>query len=270
MKKIRKYTVKYHFCTVIAMAFMFFSCSQNDNSTPINSQTTSGVKYSGEEILKGLFFFNNKISDGIPQLAELKSQIRNTDNFAEVSKSMDELSEISVNFINAKYPTFFKELETKVYSGNLYEISSVLDQAAKYIEQAGLSSVKFQAAFMMGKKINEDPNLKEQISKLDLSTSEGMNQLKLITEKISGNHKTYRGGTCTFFAAALAVAYVGVIAVSIAVGAYSVYLKVAYWGPVMKIEDPKYVTVFLNEDGTETDISREVLISQTGTFFKKK
>ena len=265
MKKIRKYTIKYHFCTVIAMSFMFFSCSQNESSTPTNLQTASAVKYSGEEILKGLFFFKNKISDGIPQLAELKSKIRNTDNYVQVSKSMDELSELSVNFINSHYPTFFKELETKVYSGNLYEISSVLDQAAKYIEQAGLSSEKFQASFLMGKKINEDANLKDQISKLDLSTPEGINKLNVIINSINGNN-TANKGTCvvSVVAGAIAAVYVGVAAVSIVVAAYSVYFKVAYWGSKLPPVEMPYQPV----DPKVTKIEREVLMAQTGAFFK--
>ena len=267
MKFIRKQSKG--IALILGLSFLFVSCSQNEDNSNLK---TNAVKYSGEDILKGLFFFKNEITDGVPQLAQLKSKIQKTENFSEVSEYINDFSDISISFINLHYPNFFNDLQTKVYSGNLYAISAVLDQASKYIEQAGLSSDKYRSAFLMGEKINSDENLKKQISELDLSTSEGMEKLKVIIDGISTTNINGKN-TCitSVFAAALAVAYVGVVAVSIAVGAYSVYFKVAYWGPEEKLPKEikrEYADDFLLADeGIKVNIEREILVAQTGDFF---
>jgi hypothetical protein len=43
MKKIRDFVLKHHFCTVFAISFLFFSCSQNENASPNNSQATKEI-----------------------------------------------------------------------------------------------------------------------------------------------------------------------------------------------------------------------------------
>ncbi|WP_124019549.1 hypothetical protein [Flavobacterium sp. HTF] len=256
MKLIRSKSRKIAF--FLSLSFLFVSCS--DENIIENHQS----KYSGEDIFNGLFFFKNDISEGIPQLAHLKYKIQEAKNYNEIRESMDEFSKLSVDFINSHYPEFFNDLQKKVYSGNLYSISAVLDQASKYIEQAGLSSDKYRAVFLMGKKISNDDNLRKQISELDLSTSEGMDKFKAIIDNNNGTNINGKN-TCitSAFAAALAVAYVGVVAVSIAVGAYSVYFKVAYWGPQERIPVPDDL---LHDDGG-VRIERERFIAQTGEFF---
>ncbi|WP_123924586.1 MULTISPECIES: hypothetical protein [unclassified Flavobacterium] len=266
MKLIRKHSKI--IASMLGLTFLFVSCSQNEDQVSGNAR-----KYSGEDIFRGLFFFKNDIADGIPQLSQLKSKIQKTKKFDEIKESMNELSEISIEFINLHYPNFFNDLKFKICSGNLYEISIVLDKASQYIEEAGLSSEKFQSAFLMGRKINSDDNLKKQISGLDLSTSDGMNELKVIIEGLNATSITGKN-TCitTAAVAALAVFYVAVAAVSIAVGAYSVYFKVAYWGPLEEKLPDEILTEFpdefsLSDDGGRVRIEREVLIAQTSDFF---
>lgn len=267
MKSIREESKKIAF--LLSMAFLFFSCANDYNPNAINQK-----KYSGEDIMNGLFFFKNEITEGIPQLAQLKSKFKKSENFGEISLSIDEFSKFSINYIKIHYPNFLNDLQTKVYSRNLYAISDAMNQASRYIEQAGLSSDKYRSAFLLGKKINNDDNLKKQISELDLSTTEGMNQFKLIIENAEMTNVNGKN-TCitTAFAAALAVFYVAVGAVSIAVGAYSVYFKVAYWGPGELIPQEEFpdkekegVAVPFGDE--VVTIEHEVLIAETGDFFR--
>lgn len=262
---------------IIGLNFIFFGCSQNDEITSSKNNSNlditsdivkrNGVKYTGEEIIQGLFFFSNGISDGIPQLAQIKSKITYPNSYSQVSNSMNELSEISINFIKLHYPTFLNELQTTMYSGNLYEIGNVLEKAAIYIEQAGLSTEKYQSAFLAGKKIADDEILSTQISQLDLSTPEGMNQLNTLMSGVNGT-KIDSSNRCVAFAGAAAVFYVAVAAVSIAVAAYSVYFKVAYWGPRVKSGTTIHpLNIYTSNGGV--DIERDIFISQIGQFFTK-
>lgn len=273
MKLIRNQARK--IALLMSTSFLFFSCSQNEIGTENENSTSSlykkdGVKYTGAEIVEGLFFFKNDVADGIPQLAQIKSQIKNYDNYSAVSSSMNELSAISIDFINNHYPNYLNELQTTVYSGNLFKIGEALEQTAKYIEQAGLSSTKYQSAFLVSDKIYDNEALRNEISALDLSTPEGMNRLNQIVSAESELNINNNDGqrVVTLVAGAIAAVYVGVVAVSIAIAAYSVYFKVAYWGggSCRRSCSPNQQANIYISNG-EIMLEREVLISQIGTFF---
>ena len=226
MKKIRNHVKK--IALFLSFSILFISCSENEQGlkTNLTSLERNGEKYTGEEIFRGIFFFENDVSEGIPQLAQLKSEILGGSNNIETLKSLKELSNISVNFINDKYPNYFKELQAKIYSNNLFEINEALNLSSELIEQAALSSEKFQSIFLFGKKMQTDTVLQEEVAALNLNTETGKQELKYI---ISLNTPTNESGFIGIWAAVAAV-YVVVAVVSIVIGAYSVYFKVAYWG----------------------------------------
>jgi hypothetical protein len=262
------------FSLVVILGLLFNSCSKEDetksnvDTKSSNLQLRTG-KYSGAEILEGLFFFKNDIADGIPQLVQIKSQIKNYNNYLVVSNSMDELSKLSIDFINQRYPNYLNELQTAVYSGNLFLIGEKLQQTAKYIEQAGLSSVKYQSAFLTSDKIYDNPALRAQIAALDLSTPAGMTSLNQIVSSQSVVTANNSNGRCVAVAGAVAAVYVGVVAVSIVVAAYSVYFRVVYWGggSCRRACSPlQQANIYLANGGVQ--LERDVLISQIGTFFK--
>lgn len=274
MKKIRRHLRE--LSLLLSVSILFFSCSQYDDigSGNIDEQTNSklfkkdGQKYSGEEILEGLFFFKNDISNGIPQLVEVKASMLKGDTSLEVDNTISELSQVSIDFINKNYPTFFNDLQAKMYSGNLFEVSSAIDMSARLIEQAGLSSEKFQAIFLASKKVANSETLQAQISSLDLSTKEGIEELGEIIKSSRGT-EIDNSNNCVAFAGAAAVFYIAVAAVSIAVAAYSVYYKVAYWGPRVK-GDPSIAeerNIYISDGGVE--IERDILVSQIGRSFSQ-
>ena len=193
----------------------------------------------------------------------IKSKIESLNENNRVKNSIDELSTISVSFINAKYPTFFNDLQTAMYSGNLFEIENKMNLGAKLIEQSMLSSEKYSKIFAISEMVQENPEIMSKIQNLDLTNEKELAELKsLLTKSKSNQSGDMVDSALVFFAAALAVAYVGVVAVSIAAAAYSVVTKVAYWDP---FESEKQIQKVLIDD--KPSISREVMISEIGDFF---
>ncbi len=247
----------------MAITMLLFSCSQyediNGNEEKSNLYARTGKNYTGEEIFRGLFFFQNDIADGIPHLKNIKQAL---DEVGETKLSMEELSNISVNYIKNNYPNFFNDLKKKLESGNLYEISDILDFSGKLIEQSALTSEKYQSAFLFGIDIKTNENLRNQINSLDLSTQAGVDELnQIITDYLDG--LGYQTNSLIWaFAAAV---YFVVGAVSIAVAAYSVYYKVAYWGPRVKSTG---ISKNLFKAGNNTiSVEREIFISELGNYF---
>ena len=255
MKLIRKHARK--IALMFSLSFLFVSCSQNEANETSSIKTDSGLykrdgeKYSGEQIFRGLFFFQNDIADKIPQLSQIKSDMANNSNSNTITTSLNELSNISVEFIKNKYPNYFNELEEKIYSGNLYEISNELNYSSKLIEQSALSSDKYHSAFLFGKELQINENLQQQVSNLDLTTPNGIQTLNQLILDNTGTPENNIFGVTIF--------YVIAAVVSIAAVLYSVYVKVAYW-------DLKTSNVY-NSDGVEVKIEREILINEIGTLF---
>jgi SdpC family antimicrobial peptide len=247
----------------MASTMLFFSCSQYDNDLDsLNLELENSVKYSGEEIFKGLFFFQNDITKNISHLEGIKTEIESIKNDRnEVVKSLEELSEISVSYINEKYPFFFNKLQTAMYSGNLYEIESSLNKSVKMIEQATLTSDKYSQAFLIGEKIQNNPELKNQILKLDLNNENDVKKFRDLVSQIS-NIDEVGTNKAIFFAGAAAVFYIVAAAVSFVVAAYSVITKAAYWD-ITKVSSDALIS-------ENSSVTKEVIIAEISTFFNQK
>ena len=160
----------------MASLILFTSCEQYENDTLTTSPENSIAKFSGEDLFKGLFFFQNDISKNISYLNNVKLEIEKLKNERnKISTSLKELSDISINYINEKYPDFFDELQQTMYSGNLYDIEKGLNKSVKLIEQAILSSNKFSKSFIVGQKIYNKPELKDKMYNV------GMNIYNILT-----------------------------------------------------------------------------------------
>lgn len=265
MKSIRKHISK--FSLIMGLSMLLFSCSQyEDTNKPTETNSNlfkkNGAKYSGEEIFRGIFFMQNDISDGISEISKIKAIMLLNNDKDKIFNSLNSLSEISVNFIKTKYPTFFDDLNKAMYSGDLYQISDILNLSGKLIEQAGLSSDKTQAAFLFGQAVQVNEELRNQITQLDLSTQEGINQLNILIHDYTNSPNQTSSILCW---AVVCVFYIAVAAVSIAAVAYSVYYKVAYWGP--RVSSGRS-NIFSSEGSIV--IEREFFIKNVGVFFSNK
>lgn len=229
-----------------------------DNSTPTSqTENRSSDSYGGEEIFRGLFFFQNEIPDGIPQLANIKEMIYNNPQSNEVDTLLTEIANISIQFANVNYPNFFEDLEAAIYSNNLYQISNAMDLSADIINQALLSSDEYSILFSLGEDFKNNETLRNQIAKLDLTKEEDQQKLIDIIEDHTGENISNLALAIPIFVLVVAVAifYVGVAAVSIAVAAYSVVTKAAYW---------EWDEVFKSHT---QDIGEEMLIAEIGRYF---
>ena len=257
MKTIRKHLKS--ISMLMTLCILFISCEKYDSFTESNvTENMNFAKngtYSGEEIFKGLFFMDNQISDGIPQISAIKSEILNQDDGEELIAQLSELRDISVDFINKNYPNLFNDLKTAVYSNNYFKIDQKVKESAMIIEQAGLASSKYSSAFKFGKEVRENEQLRNELSQLDLTDA---NDVQAFHDILDDYDLDYTTNSLVFFAAALAVFYIAVAAVSIAVAAYSVITKVAYWDAFDWFKTNQHST-----------IEKELFISEIGSFFSK-
>jgi SdpC family antimicrobial peptide len=258
MKQIRKFANKV--AMVLAFSLLSASCSQYDDDAVLESRDQA--KYSGEELFKGLFFFQNDIAENIVHLKDIKSSITKLKYKNEIEKSLTDMSSISVNFINMKYPSFFKELEDVLYSGNRFEIQKKMNLSVKMIEQALLTSKKYSSILKIGKEVASDKVLMEKVMNVDVTNEKG--QLEM--QKILSENSTYKYveeaiavAVVVFVVGALAIAYTIAGAVSAVVTAYSVVTEVVYWvAQDSSLEASKLYT--------EKSLKQEIIIDDLSNF----
>ena len=246
----------------MGITLLFFSCSQYDDISSQNIEAST--EFSGEEIFKGLFFFQNDIANNISDLKEIKSKIESLDDSNKIASSLSDLSNISISYIKENYPKFFDDLKITMNSGNLYEIEKKMNLSAKIIEQSMLTSEKYSKIFAINNAVEKNPELLQRITELDLTKEKDLSQLKQIIRDNQIDIGDVES-TLVFFAAALAVFYVGAIAVSIAAVLYSVVTKAAYWDPTEKLAESQKIAF-----SEESTISRELMIAEIGKYFSEQ
>lgn len=234
----------------MSFLILFASCNQYDDSIVNYTQVS---KHSGEEIFKGLFFFQNDIAQQIPTIKGVWDELGDLKSNNEVISSLKEMSEISVNFINKNYPHFFNKMQTTMYSGNLFEIEKLLNTSGEIIEQAALTSEKFTKAYRVGKQIGNDQELINKILKLDLNNPKDVAKFKNI---LSSQNNVADINFSPVWAVALAV-YIVVGAVSFVVAAYSFWVKVAY---AERFTENSY--------SDKKDLGREIVILEVSNYFE--
>lgn len=263
MKQIRKSARK--IALVMSSALLFVSCSQYDDATTPNEKSNSGItqrigdKYTGEQIIKGLFFFQNDISDNIAFLSEFKKSLKKQNNYYQSLDELNKMSVVSIDYIKKNNPAFLDEFQNAIYSNNYFEINKKMNEAVLLMTTALKVSTKYSDAIKFAEGIQNNPELKQFVTSIDLSTEEGKAKLNTYLEDHPELQYTgdKQNAAIPIFVAAAAVAYVAVAVVSMAAVMYSVYYKVAYW-------DKQNLT-----DLSETSITREVAIADISNYFQK-
>ncbi len=261
--KVTRKIAQNPFMAIFMSGLIFFTTSCTKGAlNPVSAGNSKYADYSGEDIFKGLFFFQNELSDDVSHVKEIKSEMNNLvlngdvkltaerSNLTEkdINTSIKEMSDITISYISKNYPTFFDEFEQVMKSGNFYEMERVMDLSSQLIDQSLLSSEKYQVASIINKELGKDSELKEQILALDLTKKEDAKKLEILLNSVEGlGGKVHQ--KAAFFAAVLAVAYIAVGAVSFVVAAYSVVTKAAYW-------DPTKVTTSISKEVVIADINK--------------
>lgn len=274
MKKIRRISENPIAISLVLFNFIFVSCNQDEfvensgqeqlhkKETITKSSTNrQGIK-TGEEIIRGIFFFQNEISDEVGFLHDFKQDIQKHSNYYETEKSMKEMSDVTIDYIKANNPEFLNELQRAFYSNNLYEIDKKLDECVDLLTKALESSDKYSKAIEFGYKVQNDEKLKTFISSVDLSTEAGQSQLSTFLNenpeyKIMADNSV--NAAIPIFVGAAAVAYAVAAVVSIAAVLYSVYYKAAYW--------PKKGLSF-EEMYKQNTLTREYVIAELTNYFQ--
>lgn len=255
MKKFRQ--LSQNPLVILFLIFNFIYVNANRTEIVVDQFKSKHLQKSGEEIFKGLFFLQNDISENVESLKNLKTQIENSKNGNQTLSYLKNLSQESTSFIKQKYPDFFEKLQKAMYSGNLYEIDNYLKESVILVEQAGLASTKYSGLFTFSNMIKNNETLKNQIVKLDLSNPKDSQTLKNILNEFSVKENftqlcAVAGAFCVFYAIAAAV--------SIAVAAYSVVTKMAYWDPTESLTGANIEPA--------KQLSKDLLVNQIDNYFR--
>lgn len=254
MRIIRSFTKNPLTIAILLIAFLNLSCNQDDM---IESYTDNSLneKYSGEDIMKGLFFFQNNISDDVSFLHDFKNQLYNLRDSKEIDVELKNFSEVATNYINTYRPSFFNEFQSAMYSDNYYLIKNKLDECAIMIGNSLAMSDKYSDAFQFA-ELKNSPEFMEFISSVDLTTIEGQQQLNGFLNANPEFRYDENGQKVAIpiFAGAVAVVYVAVAAVSIAAALYSVVTKAAYWDP-------------FGQSVGKNELSKEIIVKELSNYF---
>ncbi|MCD9617428.1 hypothetical protein [Chryseobacterium gleum] len=274
MKKFRRIAQNPFAISLVLFNFIFVSCNRDEiveNQAEQQLQQKGIItknlvskqsQKTGEEIIRGIFFFQNEISDDIPFLYKFKQDIQKRSNYFQTESSLKEISDVTIDYIKINNPEFLNDLQKAFYSNNLFEIDQKLDECVTILTKALESSDKYSEAIQFGYKIQNDEKLKKFIEGVDLSTTQGQTQLESFLNQ-NPEYKMMQEGSVNaaipIFVGAAAVAYAVAAVVSIAAVLYSVYYKAAYW--------PKKGLSFEEVYQGDT-LTREYVIAELANYFQ--
>lgn len=241
MKKIR-IIVSNPFVVTFMSSLILLTTSCTKKHLHPSSVSSKYADYSGVDILNGLFFFQNQLSDDISYLRDIRSDISDLvqdDNLnlspdgngalteENFDMHMSKMSDITVSYISEKYPDFFVEFEQVMKSGNFYAMEKSLNLATQLIDQSLLSSEKYRHASVINRTLDKNPGLKDEILSLDLFDSEDRKKFELLLN--SSDEIDISSSVNSGIVVAVAVAVVAVVAVAVAAVVATVVTKVTVW-----------------------------------------
>lgn len=261
MKQIRKHASK--IATVLSLSLLFISCSKEAVTSEINEKLNQSMisrvsDMDGVTLFKGIFFFQGDLANNINALKYENEHINSLKNGKQIKQVLNNFSDEAINFILKIDSNYFENFKSVIYSGNNFEIQKVLSNSAKLIELAGKSSEVYGSYFNIAEEVSNDELIKEKISKIDLNTIEGQEELKNLLDISSENNANKEMIPCTpgavfcvYYLAALAVSYA--IAAYTAIAAANVLVYAGAW------------VYSLTENSTE--IETESLVADISNYF---
>jgi SdpC family antimicrobial peptide len=246
----------------MAVSLLVASCTQNAGITSeaaINAKSLN-LKYSGQEIFEGLFFFQNDLALQVSQLKEVATKMEETRiQNPETATYISGLAASTSEYINSNYPTFFEDFKAAMYSGDYYRIDQAIKQAGRLIEQAILTSEEYSSLYALGKEIGKDPELIAEIQSLDMTDKEDAEKLEALLANVKGFDEV--DSKAVGVAAVVAAVYLVAGAVNTVVAAYyliaaaAVVTKLALWD-VFKLGSPE-----------DSELADEMLVAEIGSLF---
>jgi len=236
MKTIRKFAKSSSF--LLASLILFLTSCKKDNtesnqvintnesvSATGNSRSSQSLlaEYSGEQLFKGIFFFEGDVAELIPNLANLK-----LNNFAS---SQDELDGIRATYdaimdeIIIKHPDFYNNFKEAIISRNHIQIKQELIFASDLIQNEITVLQNLQEARQYANEV-------ESSTDMNLSTIEQHSNSEQFRSEINDeiiSHDIPNEETIAGIVGVFVVALAGVAVVAVA-GAYIiVYNEIGLW-----------------------------------------
>ncbi|MEE4248525.1 MAG: hypothetical protein V2I33_24355 [Kangiellaceae bacterium] len=235
MKTIRRFAKSSSFFLTSLILFLT-SCHKNHNdydssanntaSGSINSRSSgqsSLAQFTGEQLFKGIFFFEGEVAELIPNLSNLKLEnfVSNEDELngarATYNAIMDE--------IVLKHPNFYNNFKTVVLSKNHVQIRQELIFASNLIQTEIAVLQNLQEARQFANEVKSNTNM--SLSSVEQSGNSAQLRNEINDEIL--NHDIPNEETIAGIVGVVVVALAGVAVVAVA-GAYIiVYNEIGLW-----------------------------------------
>jgi hypothetical protein len=215
-------------CIAFGLALNLVGCQTNVMQEIMpQSRNISGGRteetirsYSGEELFRGIFFFQGIVSEKVAMYSQITSLLKNAD--AKVLAARNEIANDIFNDCQKLYPEYLVELENSVKTKNFYAIEQCLYKGNKILEILILQNPKYSEQIKFAKAKVESLDLKNYDLENQESRNKFLQDLNKSYQSDNGlSNTTLSGdvnGTCLFFAAVVAVAlWNSVAAVNVAV-----------------------------------------------------
>jgi hypothetical protein len=256
MKSIRKKSQVLSFFMAITM--LLFSCSQYEQSDFLKNNNTKN--YSGEEIFKGIFFFQGEIPQKITLLKDEYIKLNSHKKNEQINQTLNDFATETIAFIKTIDKNYFDNFSKVMKSGNNFKIQETLVFAAKLIDLAGKSSKQYSSYFLLSEKIINDEILMNKIKNIDLNTEKGQEEIVKLLDFKQANNSNVRACTpgavfCVYYLAAVAVSYA--VAAYTVIAAANVIVKLAAW-------------VWAVEDVSKSNINTENMVFEISNLFSQK
>ncbi len=258
MKKIREIAQNPILIGLLLFNFVFVSCNRDEIIKDQIEQNIS--RKSGEEIVKGLFFFQNDISDKIEFISDFKENIKSNKNYYQTIEELKSMSEFSIKYIKKNNPNFLKSFQNAMYSGNYYDINNKMNECVKLLSESLQNSSKYSNSIKYVNKIKDNVKFQKFIKETDLSSNEGKEKLSRFINENPDLQYTGNDVGVPIVWGAVAIVYVAVLAVSMAAALYSVYVKAAYWS----LESNPF------QNSSENSITKEFAVKEIANYFKNE
>lgn len=195
-----------------------------ENQSYLNKGSSDIEKLTGEEIFRGIYFFEGDVPDMIPSMdsASTKAFIENLDQ--DIKDNLADFKQELVTKIQANNSTFFNDFKRDITSGNHFKIKEALDK----------SMFEYEKVIMSYSEINDvvDEFENSNIQYEDFIDSNGEFDTELYKSTLADLFGDYNGGNTSelFFCAAIVAAVVVIIYYGAAIfGAVGVVGGIYLW-----------------------------------------
>ena len=159
MKNIRKIAKNPLFCSfLIGLIYLSTGCTKEQI---LNSKTDSSeIKYSGEELYKGIFFAKGEVAEVVPAIKNSISYFQVQQLTEKTAKAMDNNMINVMEEIDRKNPTFFDEFKKSIATKDHLIIEESLKDATELLYETSLELLLSE---------QDQSDLKKIIDRIDLN-----------------------------------------------------------------------------------------------------